>query len=89
MSAAARWAAGFEAAWRAGDGEAAAELYAEDCVFRSHPFRELEDARAYMRRVVPEAAAPEVWFGEPVEQGDTAAVEYCWALSGISRMIRS
>ena len=32
-----------------------------------------------MRRVVPEAEAPEVWFGEPVEAGDTAAIEY-WAL---------
>jgi ketosteroid isomerase-like protein len=79
MSAAKRWAEAYEAAWRAGDGEAAAVLYAEDCVFRSHPFRELEDARAYMRRVVPEAEAPEVWFGEPVEEGDTAGVEY-WAL---------
>ncbi len=79
MSAARRWAEAFRAAWLAGDGEAAAALYAEDCVFRSLPFRELEDARAYMRRVVPEADAPEVWFGEPVEDGDTAAVEY-WAL---------
>src|ERR1700675_4263338 len=68
-----------ERAWRAGDGEAAASLYAEDCVFRSHPFRELEGARAYMRRVIPEAEAPEVWFGEPVEDADRAAVEY-WAL---------
>jgi SnoaL-like domain len=74
-----RWAEAFRAAWLAGDGEAAAELYAEDCVFRSNPFRELEDACAYMRRVVPEAEAPEVWFGEPVEAGDTAAIEY-WAL---------
>jgi hypothetical protein len=79
MSAARRWAESYEAAWRAGDGEAAAILYAEDCVFRSQPFRELEDARAYMRRTVPEAEATEVWFGEPVEQADTAAVEY-WAL---------
>ena len=74
-----RWAGAFRAAWLAGDGEAAAALHAEDCVFRSGPFRELEDARAYMRRVVPEAEAPEVWFGEPVEAGDTVAVEY-WAL---------
>ncbi len=79
MSAAKRWADAYERAWRAGDGEAAAALYAENCVFRSHPFRELEDARAYMRRVVPEAEAPEVWFGEPVEDADVAAVEY-WAL---------
>ena len=45
MSAAERWAEAFRAAWLAGDGEAAAELYAEGCVFRSHPFRDLEDAR--------------------------------------------
>ncbi len=79
MSAAERWAEAFRAAWLAGDGEAAAELYAEECVFRSHPFRDLEDARAYMRRTVPEAEAPEVWFGELIEAGDTAAIEY-WAL---------
>ena len=79
MSAAESWAEAFRAAWLAGEGEAAAELCAKDCVFRSHPFRELEDARAYMRSVVPEAEAPEVWFGEPVEDGETAAVEY-WAL---------
>jgi hypothetical protein len=79
MSAAERWADAYHAAWLAGDGEAAAELYAEDCVFRSHPFRDLEDARAYMRRVIPEAKVPEVWFGAPVQAGDTAAIEY-WAL---------
>jgi hypothetical protein len=79
VSAAKRWAEAYERAWRAGDGEAAAVLYAPDCVFRSHPFRELEDARAYMVRVVPEAEAPAVWFGEPVEAGDRAAIEY-WAL---------
>ena len=80
MSAAKRWADAYERAWRARDGEAAAALYAEDCVFRSHPFRELEDARTYMRRVVPEAEAPEVWFGEPVEDEGVAAVEY-WPCS--------
>jgi len=79
VSAAKHWAEAYERAWRAGDGEAAGALYAEDCVFRSHPFRELEDARAYMGWVVPEAEAPEVWFGEPVEQEDRAAIEY-WAL---------
>ena len=79
MTAAERWAEAFRAAWLAGDGESAAALYAEDCVFRSHPFRELEDARAYMRSAVPEAEAPEVWFAKPVEGEDAAAVEY-WAL---------
>jgi hypothetical protein len=79
MSAVLDWAEAFERAWRTGDGEAAAALYADDCVFRSHPFRELEHARAYMRHVIPEADAPQVWFGEPVERGDRAAIEY-WAL---------
>ncbi len=46
MSAAQRWADAYREAWLAGDGEAAGALYAEDCVFRSSPFRELEDARA-------------------------------------------
>jgi ketosteroid isomerase-like protein len=79
VSAGKRWAEAYERAWRAGDGEAAAALYTEDCIFRSHPFRDLEDARAYMRREVPAAEARVVWFGEPVEDGDFAAVEY-WAL---------
>jgi ketosteroid isomerase-like protein len=79
MSAAANWARAYERAWLTGDAEACAQLYAEDCVFRSHPFRDLENARDYMRRVVPEAEAPEVWFGDPFDAGDRAAVEY-WAL---------
>jgi SnoaL-like domain len=78
MSRARDWAEAYERAWRSGDGEAAAALYAEDCVFRSQPFRELEDARAYMVRVFEEAEAREVWFGEPVENGDRGAIEY-WA----------
>jgi hypothetical protein len=72
------WSEAFERAWRAGDGDGAAALYAEGCVFRSSPFRESEDARAYMRRVVPEDRAAEAWFGEPFEDGARAAVEY-WA----------
>ena len=79
MSAAKRWAEAYERAWLAGDGDAAGALYAARCEFRSSPFRELEDARAYMRRVFAEAEAREIWFAEPVEHDDRAAVEY-WAL---------
>ena len=78
VSAGERWAEAYRRAWLAGDAEAAAALYAEDCVFRSSPFRDLEDARAYMRRVLPETETREAWFGTPFEQGDRAAVEY-WA----------
>ena len=79
MNRARDWAEAYERAWRSGAGEAAAALYSEDCVFRSMPFRELEDARAYMVRVIDEAEARGVWFGEPVEHGDRAAIEY-WAM---------
>jgi ketosteroid isomerase-like protein len=73
-----RWIARYEAAWRAGDAEAAAGLFTEDCTFRSHPFRDREDARAYTRRVFADEEAVQPRFGEPVVEGDRAAVEY-WA----------
>jgi hypothetical protein len=60
--------------------EPIAGRYAEGAVFRSHPFRETEDPRAYVERVLAEEEAePEIWFGEPIVSGDRAAVEY-WAI---------
>jgi SnoaL-like protein len=73
-----RWAEGYRAAWEADDPDAAAALYAPGCVFRSAPFREPESPLEYARRVFPEARAEDVRFGEPVEEGDRAAVEW-WA----------
>jgi ketosteroid isomerase-like protein len=73
-----RWADACARAWRAGDGEAAAALFTEDCVFRSHPFRDLEDAREYTRRNFAQEHDVEAWFGEPVAMADRTAVEY-WA----------
>jgi SnoaL-like protein len=78
MSFARRWADGYQRAWEADDPDAAAALYAEDCVFRSAPFREPQPPIEYTRRVFPEAKARGVRFGEPVEDGDRAAVEW-WA----------
>jgi len=74
-----RWADGYEVAWEADDPDAAAALYHPDCVFRSAPFREPEPPIDYTRRVFPEARAEDVRFGEPVEEGDRAAVEW-WAV---------
>jgi predicted SnoaL-like aldol condensation-catalyzing enzyme len=79
MSHARRWAEGYRIAWEAGDPAAAAALYRDDCVFRSAPFRDVEPALAYVTRVFPEARAEDVRFGEPVEEGDRAAVEW-WAV---------
>jgi ketosteroid isomerase-like protein len=74
-----RWADGYKLAWENGDPDAAAALYRPDCVFRSAPFREPEPPIDYTCRVFPEARAENVHFGEPVEEGDRAAVEW-WAV---------
>jgi hypothetical protein len=79
VSFATEWANAYERAWLAHDAEAAGALYAEDCTFRSHPFRERENAQEYARRVYAEARAREVWFGKPIEHGGRAACEW-WAL---------
>ena len=73
------WIEAYATAWRRGDAEAAAALFTEDCLFRSHPFREPEDARVYARRVLAEETDQRVWFGAPVAtDGGRAAIEY-WA----------
>ena len=70
----------WELGWSTHDVEPIAARYAEGAVFRSHPFRNPEDARAYVERVLAEEEAePEVWFGEPIVDGDRASVEY-WAI---------
>ena len=85
VDAAARaWAAGWERAWWARDADAVAALYAEDCVFRSHPFRNPHLGRAGARDYASWAFAEEesvrdVRFGTPIANGDRAAVEY-WAV---------
>ena len=80
MDAARAWVEAWELGWRTHDVEPILARYAEGAVFRSHPFRELEDPRAYVERVLAEEeAAPEVWFGEPIVDDDRAAVEY-WAI---------
>ena len=78
MSFAKRWADAYKRAWEAHEPDAAGALYRRDCVFRSAPFREPGDPLDYARRVYAEARAENVHFGEPVEEGDRAAVEW-WA----------
>ena len=79
-AAARAWVDAWTRGWREHDPEPIAARYAADVVFRSHPFREPEDARTYVERVFAgEGAEPEVWFGEPIVAGDRAAAEY-WAI---------
>ena len=74
------WVHAWEQGWPAHDPGVIAARYADDAVFRSHPFREPADARSYVARVLAEEDdEPEVWFGAPIVSGDRAAVEY-WAV---------
>ena len=76
-----RWASTWTAAWQAHDVEAVAELYTEDCVHRSTPFRPPHVGREGVREYLREAYAEEqqvgeVRFGTPVVEGDRVCVEY-------------
>jgi ketosteroid isomerase-like protein len=81
VKAAARaWVEGWTKGWEAGDADAIGALYAEGAVFRSHPFREPEKSgRDYALRAFQDEELVECRFGEPVVDGDRAAVEY-WAV---------
>jgi ketosteroid isomerase-like protein len=77
-----RWAEGYERAWRAGDPEAAAALYAPDVHFRSEPFRDPHLGRdgvlAYTRGAYATEAGQDPRFGTPFASATGAAVEW-WA----------
>jgi ketosteroid isomerase-like protein len=87
-AAARRWVEGWLRAWSAGDADAVAELYAEDAIFVSHPFREphlgAKGARDYALQSFGEEELVECRFGEPVVAGDRATCEY-WALMRVER----
>ncbi len=74
--AARRWIEGWLRGWRALDPEPIVALYAEDCFFLSQPFREPQAPRDYVESALAEEDRAEPWFGEPVVDGDRAAVEW-------------
>jgi ketosteroid isomerase-like protein len=78
-AAARAWIDAWTRAWRAGDPAPLAAVYADDVRFRSEPFRELQEPRAYAEWAFSEQDEAECWFGEPIVQGDRAAVEY-WGI---------
>jgi ketosteroid isomerase-like protein len=79
-AAARAWVAGWTKGWEAGDADAIGALYADDALFRSHPFREPEkSAREYAVRAFSDEELVECRFSEPLVDGDRAAVEY-WAV---------
>jgi SnoaL-like protein len=81
VDAAARaWIDAWTRSWRAKDPGLLAPVYAENVTFRSHPFRETQPPLEYAAWAYEdEEGDPEVWMGEPLLVGNTAAVEY-WAV---------
>ena len=70
---------GWSRAWPARDADAVAALYADDAIFVSHPLREPQPPGDYATWAFAEQADVEFRYGEPVVDGDRAAVEY-WAV---------
>jgi ketosteroid isomerase-like protein len=74
-----RWASTWERAWPVADLEAIAALYAEGAVFYSHPFRERQGPAEYVAWAFEDQEAAECRFGEPLVDGQRAAVDW-WAV---------
>lgn len=81
-AAARRWATTWQRGWEGLDAEPIVALYAEDARFWSAPFRAVEVGRAGVRRYVEGAFSEEsdvsARFGEPIVDGERAAVSW-WA----------
>ena len=74
--AAERWAEVWADGWRAGEAAEIVALYAEGAYFQSHPFREAVAAADYIVPTLAEEESAECEFGEPIVDGDRAAVPW-------------
>ena len=74
------WLEGYGNAWREADADAVAELFTEDAIYRSAPFREPHVGRDGVRRYWREEPMLheqiDLQFGTPVVSGRRAAVEW-------------
>jgi ketosteroid isomerase-like protein len=83
QAAARAWVDAWERAWPVGDVELVARVYAEGCLFYSQPFREPEAPRDYVDWAFAEQASAECRFGEPLVDGDRAAVDWWAVMTGL------
>ncbi len=78
--AAGRWVSKYTLAWQKRDAKAAASLFTEDALYRSHPFRPAVNGRGRVLEYTLGAfdldEVYEVRFGRPVVEGVRVAVEY-------------
>jgi len=72
--AAQRWAEVWEHGWSHHDAAAIGALYAEGAFWQQHPFRDPEPG--YLVRVFAEEESAQCQFGEPIVDGDRAAVPW-------------
>ena len=72
--AAQRWAQVWERGWPAQDEAAISALYADGASWQQHPFRDPEPG--YLARVFAEEESAQCRFGEPIVDGDQAAVPW-------------
>jgi hypothetical protein len=72
--AAQRWADVWERGWLEHDSAVIATLYADGAFWQQHPFRDPEPG--YVTRVFSEEASAQCEFGEPIVDGDRAAVPW-------------
>jgi SnoaL-like domain len=75
-----RWVDGWARGWATHDVELIRSLYAEGAVHSSAFFREPQPTADYAAWAFSDEESAEVWFAEPVVEGDRAAVEW-WAIS--------
>ena len=77
------WIEDYGDAWRRRDTAAVAELFTEDAVYRSSPFRPPAIGREAIRAYWDEATSTQenlnLRFGEPIVNGNRVAVEW-WAV---------
>jgi hypothetical protein len=74
--AAKRWAETWERGWRGQDTTEILPLYAAEARLQSHPFRDAVAPADYIDPTFGEEESAECWFGEPIVDGDRAAVEW-------------
>jgi hypothetical protein len=80
---AADWIAAYGRAWVGRDPKAAVELFTDDAVYRSSPFREpsvgSEGIRDYWTRATSTQDQLDLRFGDPIVEGNKVVVEW-WAI---------
>jgi ketosteroid isomerase-like protein len=75
-----RWIDGWARGWATHDVDLIASLYADDAVHVSAFFREPQRTADYAAWAFSDEQGAEVWFAEPVVEGNRAAVAW-WAIS--------